>query len=179
MLQLGSLGYDDAMFESERDEIEVGVIRFSKVLRPHRSSSERALKILTYFILFLFGPTMLLFLLMGAWPVFGFMGAEVIGLLFALHINHKHGSAFEAITITDREFRFSRVDHWGKRKHWTFQPQWLQVRYDQPSKQLIAGTHGKRIVIGKFLTEDERQALCEVLKDEVKRAGQPGHLQLS
>lgn len=153
-------------------------ILFSRVLRPHRSSTKRALRIMTYFILCLFGPTALLFLVMGAWPVFGFMGVEIIGLIYALHLNHRYGAAFEAITITDREFRFSKVDHWGKRRHWSFQPQWLQVRYDQPSKQLIAGTHGKRITIGTFLTEDEREALCEILKSELRRACQPAHLQL-
>lgn len=146
-------------------------IRFSRVLRPHRSSTDRAIKIVTGFVLFLFIPTGTAFLIAGAWPVFGLMGLEVAGLIFALRYNHKVGSAFEAITITEHEFRFSRVDHWGKRRHWTFQPQWLQFRVDAPSKQLIAGTHGKRIVIGKFLNMDEKLALCELLQSEVKRLG--------
>lgn len=144
-------------------------IRFSRVLRPHRSSSERAIRIVTLFVLFLFIPTGTAFLVVGAWPVFGFMGLEVAALIFALRYNHKVGSAFEAISISERTFKVSKVDHWGKRKHWTFQPQWLQVRIDGTSKQLIAGTHGKRIVIGKFLNEDEREDLCEVLKEEIRR----------
>jgi len=144
-------------------------IRFSRVIRPHRSSSDRAVKIVSFFVLFLFIPTGTAFLIAGAWPVFGFMGLEVGALIFALHYNHKVGAAFEAITITEREFRVSKVDHWGKRKHWSFQPQWLQFRLDGPSQQLIAGTHGKRIVIGKFLNLDEKEALCEVLQSEVRR----------
>ena len=156
-------------------EPEVEKIRFSRVLGPHRSSSERAIRIVTGFVLFLFIPTGTAFLIAGAWPVFGLMGLEVAGLIFALRYNHKVGSSFEAITITKREFRFSKVDHWGKRKHWTFQPQWLQVRLDGPSKQLIAGTHGKRIVIGKFLNEEEKLALCETLESEIKRLGEIRH----
>ncbi len=148
-----------------------GDIRFSRVLRPHRSSSERAVKIVTGFVLCLFIPTGMVFLLVGAWPVFGFMGLEVIALIFALRYNHKVGSAFEAITLTDNEFRHSKVNHWGKRKHTSFQPQWLQVRIDEPSQQLIAGTHGKRVVIGKFLTDDEREELCTVLIEEIRRLG--------
>ncbi len=147
-------------------------IRFSRVLRPQRSSSDRAIRIVTYFVLFLFIPTGTAFLIAGAWPVFGLMGLEVAGLIFALHYNHKVGSAFEAITLTEREFRFSRVDHWGKRRHWTFQPQWLQFRVDGPSRQLIAGTHGKRIVIGKFLNLDEKEALCATLEREIRRLGE-------
>jgi len=144
-------------------------IRFSRVLRPHRSSSDRAVKIVTGFVLCLFIPTGTVFLLVGAWPVFGIMGLEVIALIFALRYNHKVGSAFEAITLTDSEFRHSKVDHWGKRKHTSFQPQWLQVRIDDNSQQLIAGTHGKRIIIGKFLTKDEREELCEILVEEIRR----------
>lgn len=154
---------DDTLQTPGRD------IRFSRVLRPHRSSSERAVKIVTGFVLCLFIPTGMVFLLVGAWPVFGFMGLEVIALIFALRYNHKIGSAFEAITLTDTEFRHSKVDHWGKRKHTSFQPQWLQVRIDESSQQLIAGTHGKRIVIGKFLTKDEREELCDILIEEVRR----------
>lgn len=157
-------------------DADAAAIRFSKVLRPHRSSSERAIRIVSLFVLFLFIPTGTAFLIAGAWPVFGFMGLEVLALIFALRYNHKVGSAFEAITISEREFRFSKVDHWGKRKHWSFQPQWLQVRLDGPSKQLIAGTHGKRIVIGKFLNQDEREMLCEVLTHEIRRLADIRHI---
>jgi uncharacterized membrane protein len=158
----------DTRIATDQTDDSEDAIRFSRVLRPHRSSSDRAVKIVSGFVLFLFIPTGTTFLLMGAWPVFGFMGLEVAALIFALHYNHKVGSAFEAITLSEREFKISKVDHWGKRRHWTFQPQWLQVRYDETSKQLIAGTHGKRITIGKFLTDDEREAFCGVLKDELR-----------
>ncbi len=157
----------DTRIVIDKPEDPGDAIRFSRVLRPHRSSSDRAVRIVSFFVLFLFIPTGTTFLLMGAWPVFGFMGLEVAALIFALHYNHKVGSAFEAITLSEREFKISKVDHWGKRKQWTFQPQWLQLRFDETSKQLIAGTHGKRIIIGKFLTDDEREALCAALKDEL------------
>ena len=155
------------------DHQDIARIRFSRVLRPHRSSSERAIKTVTGFVLCLFIPTGTVFLISGAWPVFGFMGIEVAALTFALRYNHKIGSAFEAITISDKEFRLSRVDHWGKRAHWSFQPQWLRVRIDATSKQLIAGTHGRHVVIGKFLTLDERESLCEVLQSEIRRLNNP------
>lgn len=164
--------------ESDHTNDREPEIRFSKVLRPHRSSSDRDVKIVSFFVFFLFIPTGTAFLMAGAWPVFGFMGLEVAGLIFAIWFNHKVGSAFEAITITDSEFRLSKVDHWGKRTYWTEKPQWLKVRFDAPSKQLIVGVHGRHVVIGKFLLEEEREALAEVLQQEVRRATQPAHLAL-
>jgi len=92
-------------------------ITFSRVLRPHRSSSERAISIVTLSVLFLFIPTGTASLVVSAWPVFGFMGLEVAELIFALRYNHKVGSAFEAISISERAVKVSKVDHWGKRKH--------------------------------------------------------------
>lgn len=144
-------------------------IRFSRVLRPYRSSSERAIKIVSMFVVFLFMPTGTVFLLLGAWPVFGFMGLEVAALIFALRYNYRVGSAFETVTLTEDEFRYSKVDHWGKRQHWSFQPHWLRVRVDGTSKQLICGTHGRHVCIGKFLSDDERADLCAQLSDEVRR----------
>ncbi len=163
----------DIDVQQNQDEPAESGIRFSRVLRPHRSSSERAIKIVTGFVLCLFIPTGTVFLIVGAWPVFGIMGLEAAALIFALRYNHKVGSAFEAITISDTEFRLSRVDHWGKRTHWSFQPQWLRVRVDTTSKQLIAGTHGRHVVFGKFLTLDERESLCEVLQSEIRRLNAP------
>ena len=154
-------------------------IRFSKVLRPHRSSSDRDVKIVSFFVFFLFIPTGTVFLIAGAWPVFGIMGLEVAGLVFAIWFNHKIGSAFEAITITDQEFRLSKVDHWGKRTYWTEKPQWLKVRFDATSKQLIVGVHGRHVVIGKFLLEAEREALADVLQAELRRASLPPHVAMS
>lgn len=165
--------------ETEMPPVDEAAIRFSRVLRPHRSSSERDVKIVTVFVVFLFMPTGTAFLMAGAWPVFGFMGLEVAGLIFALWLNHKIGSAFEAITITDTEFRLSKVDHWGKRSYWSEKPQWLKVRFDATSKQLIVGVHGRHVVIGKFLLEEEREALASVLQHEVRRATQPPHMALS
>lgn len=151
-------------------------IRFSRVLRPHRSSSDRDVKIVSFFVFFLFIPTGTAFLIAGAWPIFGFMGLEVAALIFAIWFNHKVGSAFEAITITDQEFRVARVNHWGKRTYWTEKPQWLKIRFDTSSKQLIVGVHGRHVVIGKFLMEAEREALAEVLQHEVKKLSLPHHL---
>lgn len=162
--------YIAGLSDSERAKI-----RFSRVLRPHRSSSERAVKIVSMFVFFLFMPTGTVFLLLGAWPVFGFMGLEVAALIFALRYNHRVGSAFETVTLSDTEFRFSKVDHWGKRQHWSFQPHWLKVRVDDASKQLICGTHGRHVTIGKFLTADEREDLCARLSEEVRRLNIPAH----
>lgn len=167
---------DSSYSPPDTDNADDPAIRYSKVLRPHRSSTNRTLRILSVFLVLFFLTAGVGFLMAGAWPVFGFMGLEIGGLIFALWYNHKVGSSFEAITITESEFRLSKVDHWGQRRHWTFQPQWLKVRFEPVSKQLICGVHGKHVIIGKFLTEDERQALAETLRAEVQRLQLPAHL---
>ncbi|MDA0998485.1 MAG: DUF2244 domain-containing protein [Proteobacteria bacterium] len=148
-------------------------IRYSAVLRPQRSSSRRAVKILSILVLCLFLPTALIFTAVGAWPVFGFMGIEVIALLFALRFNHKIGRTFDAIAITDDEFRLSRVDPWGRRRQWKFQSRWLQIRLDGPLQRLTVGSHGRTVAIGTFLTPDERARLAADLKSEIAKIALP------
>ncbi len=155
------------------DPFPKGEIRYSTVLRPHRSASRRALKILTVAVLCASVPTALIFSLIGAWPVFGFMGLEVLALLVALRFNHKAGNTFDAISITDSEFRLSRVDPWGRRRHWSFQAQWTQVRLEGPTQRLLIGSHGKSITVGTFLTPEERARLAGNLKYEIARVVRP------
>ena len=73
--------------------------RFCLELRPNRSGSLRGIHILFGFLLFVFVPTGVVFTLIGAWPVFGFMGAELLLLYGALRINQRRsGASFAAGT---------------------------------------------------------------------------------
>ena len=37
---------------------------------------------------------------MGAWPVFGFFGLDVLLLYWAFRINYRHAAAYEEVTVT-------------------------------------------------------------------------------
>jgi len=141
---------------------------FSAELRPHRSATRRAIKIVTLFLLGVFIPTGIAFSLAGAWPVFGFMGLELVALILLLRWHHRSGYSVEIIRLTADALKVERRDPWGRRQSWSFPPHWLQVNIDDGAEagpNLELRSHGKALVIGAFLAPEERLSLAEALRE--------------
>src|SRR6202167_1788489 len=73
---------------------------FSAVITPHRSLSQTGFLI---FMLCLGGLSFIsgvAFVLMGAWPVCGFFGLDVLLVYVAFRANYRSGRAYEEVTVT-------------------------------------------------------------------------------
>jgi len=69
----------------------------------------------------------LAFLLMGAWPVLGFFGLDVLAIYWAFKINFQRGRASEEIHVTACELRVRRVSHRGHVIEFVLNPLWVQL----------------------------------------------------
>src|SRR3954468_20021919 len=112
-------------FEPECPQPEL----FSALLTPHRSLNRTGFLVLMAFLCAISFVAGLAFLLMGAWPVFGFFGLDVLAIYWAFRINFRHARASEEITVTPSELRVRRTSHRGHVAEWAFNPLW--VRLDQ------------------------------------------------
>ncbi len=95
---------------------------FSAVLTPHRSLSPTGFLI---FMLVLGGLSFtsgVVFLLLGAWPIFGFLGLDVLLVYWAFRINYRSATAYEQVTITASELTVRKVSHHGRMQQWTMNP---------------------------------------------------------
>lgn len=147
--------------------VEKNQNRFYLELKPNRSGTLRGIHIIFGFLLFVFVPTGLIFMALGAWPVFGFMGAELALLYGLLRLNQRTTSAFERLSLTDTAFTVERIDPWGRRQSWQFQPQWLRVELEKPSDymaHLWLSSGGQRLALGRFLTVQEKSDVADHLK---------------
>src|SRR3546814_1874361 len=72
-----------------------GPALFDVELRPHRSLSPRGFLLLMALICAISFTGGLFFYLMGAWPVIGFMGADVLLIYLAFRINYRSGHLVE------------------------------------------------------------------------------------
>ena len=145
-------------------------VLFDAMLTPHRSLSPRGFLVLRSLVCAVSFTAGVAFFLMGAWPVVGFMGADVLLIYLAFRINYRRARMFEEVVLTRDALVVRRVDHWGAEKRWTFQPYWLQVRMDDPPEhesQLTLRSHGKSLVIGAFLTPEERLSLARELQQHL------------
>ena len=143
---------------------------FSAELRPHRSASERAVRIVTLLVLAISIPTGIVFSLIGAWPVLGFMGLEVIALIVLFRWHHRSGYSLETIRLTSAALWVERRNPWGRCQSWSFQPHWLQVNINETpngGNHLELRSHGRALTIGAFLAAEERVSLAAALREKL------------
>ncbi len=167
--------------EDARAQVPAGSIEelfFDARLRPHRSLSRHGFLVLMIAIAGAACLAGLACLLIGAWPVAGFLGLEVALVYHAFKINYRHGRLYETLRLTRGELTVARISHRGARKTWRFQPAWLQVLIDDPpghDSQLVLRSHGKSLSIGGFLTPGERAELAAALRRALEKAGAVTH----
>ncbi len=149
---------------------------YEAVIKPTRSLPPRGFLI----VMALMGTAStslgLLFYLIGAWPVIGFMGLDVAGLYLAFRISYGRARAYEHIRLTREELLVERVTHHGRRRLFRFQPYWLRVELDQVSGRqpvLRLWSHGRSLVLGSFLAPVERLSLADALRAALAEVRRP------
>lgn len=146
-------------------------------LRPNRSLSPRGFLILMSIVCAISFIGGLVFFIAGAWPVVGFLGFDVLLIYLAFRINYRDGRIYETLCMTRQELEVTKVNYHGMTRRWTFQPAWLQVHIDNPVKHdstLTLRSHGRSLIVGSFLTPEERAEVANALSDalmEARRAG--------
>src|SRR5437879_13927302 len=91
---------------------------FSARVTPHRSLNRTGFLVLMSFIGVVSFVAGVAFLLMGAWPVLGFFGLDVLVIYWAFRINFRRAAASEEISMTPSELRVRRVSHRGHVVEW-------------------------------------------------------------
>jgi len=152
---------------------------FDAELTPHRSLSPRGFLLLMAGVCAISFAGGLAFWLAGAWPVVGFLGADVLLIYLAFRINYRRGRLVERLHLTRDKLTVSRIWPGGRRNTWEFQPYWLQVVFDDRAQAegradspLILRSHGKNLAIGSFLTRKERGEVAAALRAALTRARQ-------
>jgi uncharacterized membrane protein len=140
---------------------------FSALLTPHRSLNRTGFLVLMGFVCVISFIAGMVFLMMGAWPVLGFFGLDVLAIWWAFRINNRTARAFEEITVTPSELRVRRTSHRGHVVEWVLNPLW--VRLDQKTdpefgiERLYLVSSGRRVSIGSFLGPGEKASFAKAL----------------
>ena len=107
------------------------------------------------------------FLLMGAWPVFGFFGLDMLVIYWAFRINFRSADATEEIVVTPSELRVRRVSHRGHVVEWVLNPLWVQLEQTGDPEfgieRLYLVSRGRRVSIASFLGPDEKASFAKAL----------------
>jgi uncharacterized membrane protein len=120
--------------------------------------------------------TGLLFFMLGAWPVIGFMGLDVLLIYVAFKLNFRALRLYEAVDLTPEALTVTRVQPSGKAQVWSFNPYWVRLKLDSRvgrTSELSLSSHGDRLVFASFLTDPEREDFAEALGAALTEAKSP------
>ncbi len=147
---------------------------FSALLTPHRSLNRTGFLVLMALLSLVSFGAGLAFLLMGAWPVFGFFGIDALMIYWAFRINFRRARASEEISVTLSELRVRRVSHRGHVVEWVLNPLW--VRLDQQAdeefgiQRLYLVSRGRHVSVGSFLGPQEKASFAKALTAALQAA---------
>lgn len=140
---------------------------FSAIITPHRSLSGTGFLILmSAFGVVSFAAGMM-FLLMGAWPVFGFFGLDVLLVYWAFRLNYRSARAYEEVMVTPSELRVRKVSPRGKVAEWSLNPLWVRLDRDSHEEfgieRLFLVSRGRKLPIGGCLSPPEKESFAAAL----------------
>ena len=149
---------------------------FEAVIVPHRSLSPRGLRILLGAIMALCCGTSTVFWLLGAWPVVGFSGVEILLAVTLLRLNAQARKESELVRLSARGLHVIRTDAKGRGTEVTLPPAWLRLSLEEiPGRvpRLVLGARGAWTEIASSLGELEKRDLAAALQQALHRWNNP------
>ena len=147
---------------------------FSALLTPHRSLSGFGFVVLMAVVAGVSFVGGVVFFIVGAWPVIGFLGFDVALVYWAFRANYLAAAAYEEVTVTPSELRVKKVSHRGQVAEWSLNPVW--VRLDRETHEefgllrLFLVSRGRKLAIAGFLGPKEKESFATALSAAIGEA---------
>src|SRR6185295_2320064 len=147
---------------------------FSALLTPHRSLGGVGFLVLMAALAGISFAGGIVFYIIGAWPVIGFLGVDVLLVYWAFRVNYLAAAAYEEITVTACELRVKKVSHRGEVAEWSLNPVW--VRLDRITHEeygllhLFLVSRGRRLAVAGFLGPAEKETFANALSIAISEA---------
>jgi uncharacterized membrane protein len=147
---------------------------FAATLTPHRSLDERGKRVVIVLISLLALVPGVLFYTLGAWPVIGFMGLDVLAIWVALTVSMRRSKAAEIITLWSDTLELRRIDGNGREQILSFKPFDVRFVVDRDFNERVTGLwlrqQEDRHVIGAFLSGEEKQSFSKAFGTALRKA---------
>ncbi|MEQ1753353.1 MAG: DUF2244 domain-containing protein [Micropepsaceae bacterium] len=150
----------------------MSLLPFVITSRPYRSLGPTGLRVLLGVVIAANAFGAIIFLLVGAWPVSGFMGLDVLALYLAFRVSYAQMRAFERISVNQTQVTIECADAAGKLATCSLPSYWAQVDFegDEESGNIALRSHGKSIPVGQFLPGFERAIFADTLRKALRDA---------
>lgn len=147
---------------------------FDATITPYRSLGQDGFRIVMTLICMISVAASIPFMVLGAWPVAGFFGLDLIALFIAFKANFNAARAFERIVVTPLEVLLRKVSHHGREKIWRSNPAWTKLEREDDEDygllELSLVSRGQRTVIASALSPQEREGFARALGTALAKA---------
>lgn len=147
------------------------------MLFPHRSLSRKGFFVLMAVVVAVMGIGALRAMALGAWPIAVFAVADVLLVYTCFKLSYRAGRAFEEVTVDENEVLVRKVSSAGRVTEHRFHTVWARLAVtrvdDEGVTRLTLGSHGRWIVLGAFLSPDDRASFADAFAAALAQARQP------
>lgn len=138
-------------------------------LTPHRSLTRQGFLIVMALVVAVNLVVGGVFMAMGAWPVTGFAGLDVLLIWWAFRANFADARQMESITVTEHEVVFDRMREGRQPEQQRFVRRWVRVELEEDLQRELIGrlslvSGAKSVIVGDFLAPEERKTLATALR---------------
>ena len=141
-------------------------------LYPYRSLNKTGFFILMFSFGFVSFVAGIIFMIKGAWPVFGFFGLDVLLVYIFFKINFRSGKKKEVLILTKNKLIVEFYDSKKISKTYYLNANWLQIHLSKLKNEmskLKISSNGKSVIVGAFLRHQEKMAILRSLKKVLKK----------
>ena len=133
---------------------------FSATLLPHRSLGPQGLALVMGFFVVMSVISAVPFVMMGAWPVGGFFGLDLLLLYLCFRWNNRDARQYEQVILSRIELIFRKMLPSGEAAERRFNPFWIRLKKDEDPEygvtRLALVQRREEVEVGAFLAPSER-----------------------
>lgn len=150
---------------------------FEAVITPHLSLNRRGVAMVIGAVAIINAVTSGAFYLLGAWPVVGFLGLDVLAIAYAFRVCRRSARRREEVSLTRDELVIRDVPARGQASEFRLNPYWTRLKRhivaDEGLVALDITSHGRSLRIAACLSPPERAKFAEALEAALRRVRSP------
>jgi len=141
-------------------------------LTPHRSLTKQGFVVVMGLVLAVNLVVAGMFVALGAWPIAGFAGLDVLLVWWAFRANFADARQLERISVTEHELVVDRLRENRPPEQQRFVRRWVRVELEEDRDRDLIGrlllvSGPTRVTVGDFLAPEERKTLASALKSAI------------
>lgn len=137
---------------------------FRALLTPYRSLGRTGFIVLMSVLGVIWLGTGLFFMSIGAWPVFGFFGLDMVAIYVAFRLNYRAARVREEVSVSRSALDIRKIAPSGRTEAHHFNPFWARFRVARHDEigitDMAVEGEGRRVGIGSFLNPDDRESFA-------------------